>query len=77
MTSLFMYVQPFGFDRFVHIQTYHSGIYTHDTQTQRQTSSSKVALSGAHTVGACHGNRSGFEGPWTDEKLKFDASLQQ
>eukprot|EP00434_Breviolum_minutum_P017769 symbB.v1.2.015684.t1/scaffold1179.1/size133475/7 len=33
-----------------------------------------VALSGAHTVGACHGNRSGFEGPWTDEKLKFDNS---
>ena len=31
----------------------------------------KVALSGAHTVGACHVNRSGFERP--DEKLKFDA----
>ena len=33
----------------------------------------KVALSGAHTVGACHVNRSGFERPCTDEKLKFDA----
>ena len=32
-----------------------------------------VALSGAHTVGACHANRSGFEGAWTDEKLKFEA----
>ena len=33
-----------------------------------------VALSGAHTVGACHADRSGFEGPWTDDKLKFDNS---
>mmetsp|Transcript_77408 Transcript_77408/g.185503 ORF Transcript_77408/g.185503 Transcript_77408/m.185503 type:complete len:398 (-) Transcript_77408:69-1262(-) len=33
-----------------------------------------VALSGAHTVGACHPERSGFEGPWTDDKLKFDNS---
>mmetsp|Transcript_5349 Transcript_5349/g.9548 ORF Transcript_5349/g.9548 Transcript_5349/m.9548 type:complete len:398 (+) Transcript_5349:1-1194(+) len=31
-----------------------------------------VALSGAHTVGACHAERSGFEGAWTAEKLKFD-----
>jgi len=31
-----------------------------------------VALSGAHTVGACHPERSGFEGSWTDDKLKFD-----
>lgn len=31
-----------------------------------------VALSGAHTVGACHAERSGFEGAWTDDKLKFD-----
>eukprot|EP00438_Fugacium_kawagutii_P010268 Skav225665 [mRNA] locus=scaffold1924:56810:58009:+ [translate_table: standard] len=33
-----------------------------------------VALSGAHTVGACHAERSGFEGAWTDDKLKFDNS---
>ena len=25
-----------------------------------------VALSGAHTVGACHLDRSGFDGPWTE-----------
>jgi len=31
-----------------------------------------VALSGAHTVGRCHVERSGFEGPWTSEPLKFD-----
>jgi catalase (peroxidase I) len=31
-----------------------------------------VALSGAHTVGRCHLDRSGFDGPWTDEPLKFD-----
>lgn len=33
-----------------------------------------VALSGAHTVGSCHADRSGFEGPWTEDKLKFDNS---
>jgi catalase (peroxidase I) len=33
-----------------------------------------VALSGAHTVGSCHADRSGFEGPWTAEPLKFDNS---
>merc|ERR1719329_344082 len=33
-----------------------------------------VALSGAHTVGRCHAERSGFEGPWTAEPLKFDNS---
>ena len=31
-----------------------------------------VALSGAHTVGRCHVDRSGHEGPWTAEPLKFD-----
>ncbi|KAJ8612829.1 hypothetical protein CTAYLR_002060 [Chrysophaeum taylorii] len=31
-----------------------------------------VALSGAHSVGSCHLDRSGFDGPWTDEPLKFD-----
>ena len=31
-----------------------------------------VALSGAHTVGHCHENRSGFHGPWTDNPHAFD-----
>ena len=31
-----------------------------------------VALSGAHTVGKCHLDRSGFDGPWTEDPLKFD-----
>lgn len=33
-----------------------------------------VALSGAHTVGKCHADRSGFEGAWTEDHLKFDNS---
>eukprot|EP01084_Bolivina_argentea_P277452 473679_1 len=33
-----------------------------------------VALSGAHTLGSCHGDRSGFEGFWTAQPLKFDNS---
>jgi len=31
-----------------------------------------VCLSGAHTLGRCHEVRSGFDGPWTAEPLKFD-----
>nr|AQL59244.1 ascorbate peroxidase 3 [Lilium regale] len=31
-----------------------------------------VALSGAHTLGRAHPDRSGFNGPWTNEPLKFD-----
>jgi len=31
-----------------------------------------VVLSGAHTLGRCHADRSGFEGPWTHEPLRFD-----
>ena len=31
-----------------------------------------VALSGAHTLGKCHEDRSGFEGPWTSDPLRFD-----
>jgi catalase (peroxidase I) len=31
-----------------------------------------VALSGAHTLGSCHMQRSGFDGPWTTQPLKFD-----
>jgi len=31
-----------------------------------------VALSGAHTLGRCHPARSGFDGPWTHNPLKFD-----
>lgn len=31
-----------------------------------------VVLSGAHTIGRAHRERSGFEGPWTKEPLIFD-----
>jgi len=31
-----------------------------------------VALCGAHTLGRCHVTRSGFDGPWTRNPLKFD-----
>lgn len=31
-----------------------------------------VVLSGAHTVGSCHEDRSGFDGYWTASPLKFD-----
>ena len=27
-----------------------------------------------HTVGKCHLDRSGFDGPWTEAPLKFDNS---
>lgn len=30
-----------------------------------------VALSGAHSMGFCHDDRSGFVGPWTDEPYAF------
>ena len=33
-----------------------------------------VALSGAHTIGRCHSDRSGFDGPWTHSPLRFDNS---
>jgi urate oxidase len=33
-----------------------------------------VALSGGHTLGRCHKVRSGFDGPWTHDPLKFDNS---
>lgn len=33
-----------------------------------------VALSGGHTLGRAHADRSGFDGPWTKEPLKFDNS---
>ncbi|KMT09584.1 hypothetical protein BVRB_6g130400 [Beta vulgaris subsp. vulgaris] len=33
-----------------------------------------VALSGGHTLGKAHKDRSGFEGPWTSNPLKFDNS---
>jgi len=33
-----------------------------------------VALSGAHTVGKCSPDRSGFDGPWTENMLTFDNS---
>ncbi|KAF5735940.1 hypothetical protein HS088_TW14G00070 [Tripterygium wilfordii] len=33
-----------------------------------------VALSGGHTLGRAHQDRSGFDGPWTSNPLKFDNS---
>ncbi|PPD94703.1 hypothetical protein GOBAR_DD08239 [Gossypium barbadense] len=33
-----------------------------------------VALSGAHTLGRCHKDRSGFDGAWTTNPLTFDNS---
>jgi len=33
-----------------------------------------VALSGAHTLGRCHTNRSGFDGPWTKSPTMFSNS---
>ncbi|XP_038881071.1 L-ascorbate peroxidase 3 [Benincasa hispida] len=33
-----------------------------------------VALSGGHTLGRAHKDRSDFEGPWTKDPLKFDNS---
>jgi hypothetical protein len=33
-----------------------------------------VALSGGHTLGRCHKVRSGFDGAWTENPLKFDNS---
>ncbi|KAL1205792.1 L-ascorbate peroxidase 3 [Cardamine amara subsp. amara] len=33
-----------------------------------------VALAGAHTLGRAHLERSGFDGPWTRDPLKFDNS---
>ncbi|KAL3688170.1 hypothetical protein R1sor_014479 [Riccia sorocarpa] len=33
-----------------------------------------VALSGAHTLGRAHKERSGFDGPWTSNPLQFDNS---
>uniref|UniRef100_A0A1J3HJF0 L-ascorbate peroxidase n=1 Tax=Noccaea caerulescens TaxID=107243 RepID=A0A1J3HJF0_NOCCA len=33
-----------------------------------------VALSGGHTLGRAHKERSDYEGPWTQDPLKFDNS---
>mmetsp|Transcript_23982 Transcript_23982/g.51305 ORF Transcript_23982/g.51305 Transcript_23982/m.51305 type:complete len:263 (+) Transcript_23982:183-971(+) len=33
-----------------------------------------AALSGAHTVGSCHGDRSGLVGSWCEDDRKFDNS---
>eukprot|EP00658_Telonema_sp_P-2_P018455 TRINITY_DN17241_c0_g1_i4.p1 TRINITY_DN17241_c0_g1~~TRINITY_DN17241_c0_g1_i4.p1 ORF type:complete len:309 (-),score=77.35 TRINITY_DN17241_c0_g1_i4:371-1297(-) len=33
-----------------------------------------VALSGGHTLGRCHKSRSGYDGAWTPNPLKFDNS---
>jgi len=36
-----------------------------------------VALSGAHCVGRCHADFSGFDGVWSENPLKFDNSFFQ
>lgn len=36
-----------------------------------------IVLSGAHCLGRAHKERSGFEGPWTKEPLKFDNTYFQ
>jgi catalase (peroxidase I) len=36
-----------------------------------------VALSGAHTLGECHLENSGFKGPWTQDPNAFDNSFFQ
>ncbi|KAL3917975.1 MAG: hypothetical protein SGPRY_006189 [Prymnesium sp.] len=36
-----------------------------------------VALSGAHTIGKCHADRSGFDGPWTNDPLIFNSDYFQ
>lgn len=36
-----------------------------------------VTLSGAHCLGRAHKDRSGFEGPWTSEPLKFSNDYYQ
>jgi Ankyrin repeats (3 copies)/Peroxidase len=37
-----------------------------------KTCTTLVALSGAHTLGSCHRLRSGYDGPWTHNPLRFD-----
>jgi hypothetical protein len=36
------------------------------------TDQETVALIGGHTLGSCHVTRSGYDGPWTRNPLKFD-----
>lgn len=52
---------------------------TNKTKTRRDifyrmgfTDKEIVALSGAHSLGRAHPDRSGFDGAWTKEPLIFD-----
>ena len=36
-----------------------------------------VALSGAHAVGRCHTDRSGFDGPWSFSPVTFSKCVQR
>ena len=35
-----------------------------------------VALSGAHAVGRCHTDRSGFDGPWSFSPVTFSKCVR-